>query len=289
MWLALLCSWCRARKYVIGNETIAHVVLNNDGEVEIQPGPISVWLRLDPHFIYGELSITVVNAKGTRYNIEGRAGDRFFYTHSSVTIAYRKASAPTKVFLWVLRDRVCSYMSVHSRGQRSATIALANTTSSMMPFCYFLEFEMPAQLRVTNAPSTFPGFPSVEIIEPGTKAVDNASVAYPLSRVFVVRIGQISGGLPLAMRIDSLAAGADGSNREGAFLDCTSDPADCTVPNVETLGFAADRAFARWLSAAIGLALVVVVAVVGLLLFGGAFDLDAGLDLNVTALASVTV
>jgi hypothetical protein len=257
MFTAVLSAVVRSATYTIDSPGATFQTLNNGDKLVVEVADISaeLYFRVNPHFIAGNLSLTAVD-----YLFEGhvtfplRAGDRYAFRNSKVTITYSDAWGPCGITIWYFNPGPQCPYAIHTRDPISATISFGDASLDM-PVCYFFEFDSSNILiTVSLTPPTI-----LEMALSDALMDINTSMSLRLpERRFVLILSDPKGAAFNAM-VKARRPITDWSDVEGGFIDCFWDTDhQCKTYANGSYGLVTTRSLPSWFWAIIVGAIAIV-------------------------------
>jgi hypothetical protein len=276
--LAVLLAFSSAETIELTSPVIRRVTLCTNDTLFIDGTGRLIYIRVNPHFVNGNLTLTLTKPHQKDNSTQLQAGERYFFYYANLTITYSDAWGPCQISVWLLTYQWCS-LGIHARDQRSAEIHLDGVSSPTGSFwCYFFEFQKnpTATINISMNSSVMIGFS-----DSNQTLMENKSFLME-SSMFVLSYQPKGGSLNAVF--DTNAAFGDWADPQGVFKYClTLDNCINFSVDADDLGLLTDRAIPVWLWLLASLLVVIIIGVIG----KGLFWCPDTLALKLAAMASV--
>jgi hypothetical protein len=245
----------------ITSPTIRKIVLGNEDRLFIDGTARLIYIRASPHFISGNLTLTLSRPRQRDESVPLRPGDRYSFYYSNLTITYSDAWSPCEISLWLLTYQWCS-LGIHTRNQRSAEIHLDGANRPSF-WCYFFEF----QSKPTASIKISDGTALLGLDNGNQTLTGNMSFDVPAS-MFVLSYQPQGGRLDAVF--DAGSEVGDWFDKPGFFQYCLKMQ-NCTNFSgyADEFALTTDRAVPAWVVAVGIVLLAALIAMVGVGMFWG--------------------
>jgi hypothetical protein len=242
--------------FQITSPNITTVILGDSDRLFVDGTFRLIYIRVNPHFISGNLSVIIFRPRQPNETIILNPGDRYSFYYANLTFTYRDAWSPCQLSLWVLGSQWCHF-GIHVHGQRSAEIHL---NGSLIPskLCYFFEFEKPptAKINARNV-SVLLGFSG------GNRTISGEDSFTVDDSMFV--LSHDPSGVPFDAEFTTESAISDWDDPPGVFLFCQL-AGNCTQAP-DYFGVTARGGMTPWAAIIISLPPMVLIGMIAIAMF----------------------
>jgi hypothetical protein len=210
--------------------TIGTYYLSNNDQL-ILSGTNQAFLVTQAHFLPGKLTATVSTANSSPQSVFHLGADSRVLFRSldenPVTLTYSDAELPCSISIWLIPFQ-CDDFTVHSRGQRSATVLIDNA-SLTNDVCYLFDF--PIDPDVTFAFSGNSTTIKVGDMKSGTGlswAVYDSNATFSVSRMSLLKLFADQDEF-VQIDYETGSLFADWDDNPGEFMSCLAN-LNCTGP-----------------------------------------------------------